>query len=86
MSPTMAGDGVLALVDADGPYAAPLEEVCDSRVRIVVTSSPKDEKSRSWMKQLPGGALAKAYMINPFSLEEFFLTGFVRLCVSFYLM
>jgi len=64
MLPTLAGKDVLALVDADGPQWAPTRQVCHSRVRIVVVSSPNDEKSRGWMKQIPGGILATAYMIN----------------------
>lgn len=79
MLPTLAGKDVLALIDADGPQWAPTQQVCFSHVRIVVVSSPNDEQSRRWMKQLPGGVLATAYMINPFSLKEFLLTGFVRL-------
>ena len=63
--------------------AAPADEVCDSRPRVVVVSPPKNKKSRGWMKQLPGGVLITAYVINPFSLKEFLLTGFVRLCLSF---
>jgi hypothetical protein len=50
MLPTLAGKDVLALVDADGPQWAPTRQVCHSRVRIVVVSSPNDEKSRGWMK------------------------------------
>ena len=45
---------------------------------------PKDEKSRNWMKQLPGGVLATAYIINPFSLKEFLLTGFACLYPFFF--
>ena len=53
------------------------------RTRIIVTSPAKDERSRSWMKQLPGGILATAYLMNPFFLKEYLLTGFVDLYLFF---
>ena len=83
---TLAGDDVFALVDADGLRWAPAQQVCHSRARIVLTSSPKDEKSRGWMKQLPGGVLATVYMINPFSLKESLLIGFLHLFLGFCLV
>ena len=52
--PTLKGNDVLVLVDADGARTAPMEEARDRRTRIIVTSPAKDERSRSWMKQLPG--------------------------------
>ena len=62
------------------------EDVYDSRARLVVISSPKDEKPLGWMKQLTGGVLTTAYMINPLFLKELLLTGFVRLCLNFCLV
>lgn len=84
--PTLAGNDALVLVDADGAQAAPMHAVRDRRTRIIVTSSTKDERSRSWMKQLPGGILVTAYIINPFSLKEYLLTGCVRLYIYFCLV
>ncbi|KAF8518685.1 hypothetical protein BU17DRAFT_90756 [Hysterangium stoloniferum] len=43
--------------------------------RIVVISSLKDRKARSWMKHLPGGNVATAYMMNPFTFREYLLAG-----------
>ena len=38
------------------------------------------------MKQPPDGIPATAYVIDPFSLKGFLLlTGFVRLCLNFYI-
>ncbi|KAF8522760.1 hypothetical protein BU17DRAFT_86669 [Hysterangium stoloniferum] len=66
---------VVALVDADQNHPAPTFEVQQSGARIVVTSSPKDKKVRSWMKHLPGGNVAIAYMMDPFTFREYLLAG-----------
>ncbi|KAF8523379.1 hypothetical protein BU17DRAFT_86122 [Hysterangium stoloniferum] len=66
---------IVALVDADQKYPAPTSQVQQSGARIVVTSSPKDKKARSWMKHLPGGNVATPYMMNPFTFREYLLTG-----------
>ena len=81
--PTLGGNNVLVLVDTDSDKVAPMHEVRDWRTRIIVTSPAKDERSRSWMKQLPGGILATAYLMNPFFLKEYLLTGFVDLYLFF---
>ncbi|KAF8518686.1 hypothetical protein BU17DRAFT_90757 [Hysterangium stoloniferum] len=66
---------VVALVDADQNHPSPTFEVQQSGARIVVISSPKDKKARSWMKHLPGGNVATAYMMNPFTFREYLLAG-----------
>ncbi|KAF8510508.1 hypothetical protein BU17DRAFT_70030 [Hysterangium stoloniferum] len=64
----------VALVDADQNHPSPTFEVQQSGARIVVTS-PKDKKARSWMKHLPDGNVATAYMMDPFTLREYLLVG-----------
>ena len=81
--PTLGGNNVLVLVDADSDKVALMHEVRDWRIHIIVTSPAKDERSRSWMKQLPGGILVTAYLMNPFFLKEYLLTGFVDLYLFF---
>lgn len=84
--PILEGDDVVALVDADFGCTAPKDSVLRSRCRIIATAPPQDERSRGWMKQLSGGNVATAYMMDPFSLQEYFLTGFVHVFLSFCLI
>jgi hypothetical protein len=81
--PISEDDDVVALVDADSNQPYPTFEVRESGARIVATSSPKTKQSRMWMNHLPEGHVAMGLMMNPFSLQEYLLTGFVHLHLSF---
>ena len=72
----VSGDEVLALVDADAERCKPEEYlVNNSKHRILLTSSPRSRKDRSWLKQLANANAV--FTMEPWSRKEFVVASFV---------
>jgi hypothetical protein len=72
------GDDILALVDADGEQCKPSKEriLSKNSYRVLLTSSPRNEKDRDWMKQYCPYT-GKTLVMNPCSWEELMSMAFV---------
>ncbi len=71
------GFEIEALVDADSgpPYDVPQPVLFSRRdIRIVLTSSPKDSKTRNWLKQL-GESAGKTFLMDIWTQQEFVVVG-----------
>ena len=76
------GNDILTLVDADGQNCEPHGSLLDTNeFRMLVTSSPRKETDRRWLKQNIRNSSA-AIIMAPWSPEEFIIMSsvcFIRL-------
>jgi len=71
------GDDVLALVDADGEEYIPNERILGNPIyRVLLTSSPRLNGDRKWMKQ-HCHYTGQVLVMEPCSLDEVILMGLV---------
>jgi hypothetical protein len=71
-------DDVLTLVDADGTVCQPNNYLFRHKeYRILLTSSPKENKDRRWLTQRVGD-LHAMFMMKPWSREELVVASFVH--------
>ena len=73
---TVSDDEVLTLVDADTKCYEPEDYlVDDSNHRILLTSSPRSRRDRSWLKQFANANAV--FTMEPWSRKEFVVVSFV---------
>ncbi len=73
---TVSDNEVLTLVDADVKCYEPEAYLLgDSKHRILLTSSPRVRKDRSWLKQF--ATMNAVFTMKPWSRKEFVVASFV---------
>jgi hypothetical protein len=72
------GDDVLTLVDADGSFCIPDPYLLDAvNLRILLASSPRNRKDRSWLEQSIRDVSA-VFVMEPWTRRELLVTSFVH--------
>ena len=73
----VSGDEVLTLVDADAKCCEPEGYLLrNSKHRILLTSSPRSRRDRSWLKQFANANAV--FTMEPWSRQEIVVATFVR--------
>ena len=73
----LGADDVLTLVDAGNKVCEPNEALfLHGECRILLTSSPKNNDLRKWLKQFVGDHAT--FMMKPWSREELVVASFVH--------